>query len=419
MATEPYNIFSHRIDARGVVAVVRTLADKVSVEGPEDDWQRLVVLGPKKFMRKPARLVIAHDSTYYDGPDWWKQTSGMANYFSGFPDVPLKAEILRAIHSFRFILAFPEADLDIDSGDERVAWVHAICKHLDGVIFTPSSLRDASGRFLIAAGADSDPDAVLPRIPPMEDHVEAETDNDVADDDDHEPQPPAADHRVAKRALVLAAVANRGLIENEKGNFDRPDEIRELMLQWIEETGVNDEVEPEEWKVLQRPVGSLDIQDAVNAVWRLEGLAVLLWALGQYELPPYDQLVTPRDLFEVTHLGDADEARKLTAEAKLRSPEELSAFQTHALMVHWRLRDFSVRPTAMDFVAFSKKSWIGQFDLSGFKIVNNDMALGDKAIAEADAGIRGTCQSTASERHLAINWLSGYSKIYSETDTST
>jgi hypothetical protein len=131
MAFEPFNIFSHRIDVRGVIAVLRKLADKLTIEGPEDDWQKIIVLGPKKFLRKPARLLISHDSAYYDGPGWSNQVSGMANYFSGFPDVPRKADILRAIHSFRFILAFPEFDLDIDSGDERVAWVHAICRHLD------------------------------------------------------------------------------------------------------------------------------------------------------------------------------------------------------------------------------------------------------------------------------------------------
>jgi hypothetical protein len=96
MPAEPINIFSHRIDVRGVIAVLRKLADKLTVEGPEDDWKQLVVLGPKKLLRKPARLVISHDSAYYDGPNWLTQVRGMQGYFSGFPDVPRKAEIMRA-----------------------------------------------------------------------------------------------------------------------------------------------------------------------------------------------------------------------------------------------------------------------------------------------------------------------------------
>jgi hypothetical protein len=219
--------------------------------------------------------------------------------------------------------------------------------------------------------------------------------------------------------MCLVKRRSCGLIEHDREKINQPDELRKQMLKWIEETGVSNEVEPEEWKALQRPVGSLDSQAAINAVWRLEGLGVVLWALGRYELPPYDQLVTPRDLFEAAHLGDAGAARDLVCAAKLRSPEELATFQKHALMVHWRLRDYSLRPTAMDFVAFSKKSWIGEFDLSGFHIVNNDMALDGKAIAEADDDVLGSCQSSAMERHKAINWLFGYSKVYSETDTST
>jgi hypothetical protein len=298
--------------------------------------------------------------------------------------------------------------------------VHAICRHLDGVIFTPSSLRDATGRVLISAEGKSDPHAVLPAIPSTENLAVAESDDAGAEEEgeDAEPEPPAAD-RVATRALVLAAVTNRGLIENERGKFDQPDEIRGRMLQWIDETQIAGEIEPEEWKVLQRPVGSLEQQDAINAGWRLEGLGVLLWALGRYELPPYDQLVIPGDLFEAACLGEAESARELIAGTRLRSAEKLSEYQAHALMVHWRLRDFTIRPTAMDFVAFSKKSFIGAFDLGPFHIVNNDMALCGKPIAEAEPQVFSTCQSAASERHLAINWLFGYSKVYSETDTST
>ncbi|MBI3861213.1 MAG: DUF4272 domain-containing protein [Planctomycetia bacterium] len=420
MACEPINIFSRRIDVRGVIAVLKKVADQVTVEGPEDDWQQLVVLGKKRFLKKPPRLVVSHDSEYYDGPNWSTQVLGMANYFSAFPDVPRKPDILRAIHSFRFILAFPEADVDIDSDDERVAWVHAICRHLDGVIFTPSSLRDASGRILIDADGESDPAAILPALPPSgDDDGASDSSGAVADEEiDPEPEPPDA-ARVARRAMVLAAVSNRGLIEHERENFDKPDEIREQMLKWIEGTGLADELEPEEWKALQRPVGTLDPQSAVNAVWRLEGLGILLWALERYLPPPYDVLVTPGELFDAVSLGNAEAARALIESAELRPEKEISAMSTHLLMVHWRLRDYSLRPVAMDFVAFSKKSWIGEFDLTGFQIEKNDLALGDKPIAEADPDLVNSCQSSAMERHLAINWLSGYSKIYSETDTGT
>ncbi|MBS0261720.1 MAG: DUF4272 domain-containing protein [Planctomycetes bacterium] len=422
MACEPVNIFSRRIDVRGVIAVLRTVAQQVTVEGPEDDWHRLTVLGRKPWLRKPARLVIGHNPEYYDGPGWSTQMLGMSNYFAGFPDVPRKQDLLRLIGTFRFCLAFPECDLDIDGDDERVAWVHAICQHLDGVFFTPSSLRDSSGRILIGAGGEFDRDAVLPSIPEMADvpalaGLSSPMDGDEVDHDEAVEPPTAA--RVARRAMVLAAVANRGLIENEHDSIDDPDEVRTLMLQWIEATGIAEELEPEEWKALQRPVGTLDPQSAINAVWRLEGLGILLWSLGRFTLPPDDELVTPSDLFEAVALGDAETARSLIDTAEFRPTAEISDMATHLLMFHWRLTDFSLRPDEMDFVEFSKRSWIGEFDVTRFSIAQRDLALGGKPIAKADPDLVSRCHSSAQERHLAINWLAGDSRLYSETDTST
>ncbi|HEY1065138.1 MAG TPA: hypothetical protein VGE52_03480, partial [Pirellulales bacterium] len=112
-------------------------------------------------------------------------------------------------------------------------------------------------------------------------------------------------------------------------------------------------------------------------------------------------------------------ALRLIGQAKLRSPAQLEAFRIHALMMHWRLRDFALHPQAMNFTEFSKRSWIGEFDLAGFEIVNDDVALQGVPIAEADAELVDVCRSIARERHLAINWLLGESEIYSETDTST
>ncbi|HVW03152.1 MAG TPA: DUF4272 domain-containing protein [Planctomycetaceae bacterium] len=411
MALEPINIFSHRIDPRGVPDVLRKLGLTVQIEGSEDDWT-LIALGPRKLLRKRARLVIAHSRDYYDGPTWPMQRQGMETYIARFPNVsPLVLEVIR---SLRFGLAFPEGDLNLDRPDERVAWVQAICEHLDGVFFTPSSLRDAQGRLLASATGQTDPAATLPAVPPSPDEEPPRDDPGV----DEAAEPPTA-ARVMRRAFVLAAVANRGLIEHEQREFESPEEVREWMLSWVHELELDDELEPDEWKVLQRPVGTLDSQSAINSVWRLEGLGVLLWALGLYELPAYDELVTPSDLFKAVHLGEVAEARGLLEHAELRPAQELANYRTHALMVHWRLRDFSLRPKAMDFVAFSKNSWIGAVDLGRFQILQNDLALSGNAIADADPETIQTCQSSALERHLAINWIRGDTPVYSATATNT
>jgi hypothetical protein len=222
-----------------------------------------------------------------------------------------------------------------------------------------------------------------------------------------------------RRAMVLAAVSNPALIENEAAKLDDPDGTRQRMLAWIEELGLGDELEPEEWKVLQRPVGTLDKQAMLNAMWRVEGLGVLAWALQLYELPPYDQLVAPPDLYDALGLLSSERGASLLASPELRSQDELDEMNAHLLAFHWRMRDFSIRPQPMDFVAFSKNCWFGEFDVSRFRLIGGDLAIGDAAIADARQEAVQTAQSTAMERHLAINWLAGYSDVYSETDTST
>jgi len=245
-----------------------------------------------------------------------------------------------------------------------------------------------------------------------------DSDPEMEDADvDREPEPPSA-RRVASRAIALAAVSERGLLENEASGIKDAEQARQELVDWVTGLGITDELEPEEWKALQRPVGRLERQDAIDAVWRIEGLAILAWALRWYDPPAYDELVRPPLLFDAVRILEPG-AMELLSEPTLRAPEELASMREHLLAFHWRMRDFSVRPHSMDFVQFSKKCWFGSFDISRFRIIDNDLAIGDEAIHRADTDEVDRVQSIAFERHRAINWLMGYDTIYSETDTST
>jgi hypothetical protein len=293
--------------------------------------------------------------------------------------------------------------------------LYSVCQHLDGAIFTPSALRDANGRILLSADSQTDPSAVMPQIPLDDSDAPNE---DTSDENDFDPVPPTAE-RVARRALALAAVAARATLELDAPQLEDPEADRARLLEWLGSLDIGSELEPDEWKVLQRPVGGIERQDHINAMWRVEGLAVVAWALHLYELPPDDELVVPVDLYDSIGLFNVEKAREVLVSPNLRSAEELAATQTHLLMLHWRLRDFSIRPWAMDFVSFSKSCWVGSFDVSAYRIANNDLAIGSVAIADAEDDALRKVSSLALERHLAINWLMGYSEIYSQTDTST
>jgi len=88
-------------------------------------------------------------------------------------------------------------------------------------------------------------------------------------------------------------------------------------------------------------------------------------------------------------------------------------------VVHWRLREFSLRRGTVDLERFARESWFGGFDLERIPLVAGDLAIGGVAIANADPNKVRACGSIAMERHQAINWLLGQCPVYSEVDTST
>lgn len=419
MSFEPINLFSWRIDPRGVVDLLRRSGFGVEVKGPDDDWSEIVVTLKKGgLLRKALTLTLGHDSHYYDGENWSRQLFGMQNWFLSMPESSNRAELMRLIGSFRFALAVPQDDLNIESNDERLTLLYSICQHLDGVLFTPTSFRDAQGRLLYSAYEQFDPAAVMPKLPLLSPSVGISLEN-VNEEEEYQPPVPQSPERVARRAMALTAVAARATLELDAPQMDAPEVQRKQIVEWVGEVGIGDELEPQEWKVLQRATGKLEQQDSIDAMWRVEGLAVLAWALQLHALPPDDELSDPPRLYESMGLFDAERASETLKRPSLRSEGELAAMRTHLLMFHWRMRDYSIRPEAMDFAAFSQDCWIGSFDISTFRLIDKDLAIGDRPIHEAADDERSRVRSTAMERHLAINWVMGESGIYSETDTGT
>jgi len=97
---------------------------------------------------------------------------------------------------------------------------------------------------------------------------------------------------VARRALALAAVVGRGALEGNAPRLPDPEAKRRELLDWVEAVvGLRGELEPDEAALLDRPCGRLPRGAWPDAVWRVEGLGGLLWALGRLKQPPWDELV--------------------------------------------------------------------------------------------------------------------------------
>ena len=228
---------------------------------------------------------------------------------------------------------------------------------------------------------------------------------------------PPTEDRVRRRAWAISAVICRAFIET----FEDPSEAATLhsrVLTWIDTMNLRPELEVKELATIDADIGSLDQLAMVNGTWRSEGLAVLAWALQASELPPQDQMVDPSAVANSVFFL-ADDAMDRAGELRLRGDDELDRFSEVQLAIHWRIRDFSLRPQAMDFRGFQEKSWFGPLSIDGVSLAEDDLAIDGVPITKATQERFRQCQSIASERHQAINWLRGWHEIYSKVDTST
>lgn len=425
MAAEPINIFSRKLDPAGVLAVLRKLDPGVRADGEGDAWRNATVTVRRGVLRKPLTLRFGNDPGYYSGDDWLRQMSGMMGYFARFPAGDRTDAVARTIASFRFSLATffePDRSAAGHDGDPRMRFVYEVAKHLDGVIFTPSGLRDAAGRALVSADGEQDPAARFPEVPPSLRSAAAGADKGRgghdADDGERAYIPPTAD-RVARRCLAVAAVSARGLLEQEDPADPGVEDTRRRILAWIDDIGIGEELEPDEWKTLQRPHRQLTQQEAMNATWRIEGLGVLAWALNRHDLLPIDELVEPGKLLPAVGLLNAERSEALLAEPPLRPLAELEALRRRLLAVHWRLRNFRLKPERMNFREFARTAWFGPLDVADLRLIDDDLAIGDHAIADASRDRVGAAESAAMERHHAVNWLNGESPRYADVETHT
>jgi hypothetical protein len=424
MAMEPITLFARIADPAGVARRLREIVPTVEIDGPDDTWHNATV----RFGEgdEDQSLTLTHDPAYYSGKKWATQMSGMQGYFSRFPDTPAKERVMMLTTSFRFALGtLFEPDFDPE-GDPRLDVLFSIAELLDGVLFTPSALRDAHGRILFGASGeeDEDPEAVWPRVvgevsidSPLGAAMHEKSRPRPPDEDDAGSDAPTAE-RVARRALALTAVTARAILEQDSDGPKAVETYQDL-LAWAEEIGINEELEPEERELLHQPLGELDQQQQLNSTWRLEGLAVLAWALGRFEVPPHDQLVSLDPLWRSLGLLDADAARALLTSPTLRPREEIGSLRQRLFAVHWRLRDYYLSLRVMDFGKFARTCSFGPLDITGLPLIEGDLGLGGKRIDRASEEGFSAAHSASQERHQAANWLWEGPEHYSEASVAT
>lgn len=410
----PFTIFANRSEPEAALELLKKIDPDLKTKTDGTAWNAVLSFGGGWF-RKKHKLEINFDPEYCAAPEWPKQMLGMRNFVSQFEMTgELREKALQMLDSFQLSLGVVN-EPEIEAGDDpRLGVLHALASQLDGIFFTPDALLDRNFKVLVSMDGETDNDAVFPEIPDSSSSPPATIEEDV----ETEPEPPTAD-RVARRCMCLAAIAARGLLEMNLNQGNEPAYQHADIREWCRELNLDSEFEAKESEIIATPAGKLEPQDALNSVWRLEGLAVLAWALGSGELPKYDDLVNPDELLEKLGFLSAENAALKIANAKLRSTEELERFNGQILALHWRMVNFRVDPKEVDYKHMEEECWFGKFDLSWAEFSGKDLALKGRPITSATDDALQAVSSAAHERHLASNWLAGHSSIYSETDTST
>jgi hypothetical protein len=236
------------------------------------------------------------------------------------------------------------------------------------------------------------------------------------DNGSSDPIPPGAE-RVAARALALAAVAGRGVLELEDDK--ELAETRRLRLcDWLTLGGIVDELEESEDLLIRTPVGDLDERRMIDANWRCEGALVLAWSLRRAELIAPDE---DCDSGEVADQLGFFRPRFDTALARptLRERAEIAHWTDTYLTIHWRLRQFTIDPQPIDFADWvAHKNW-GPLTLADVALVEGDLCIQGQRLDCVPEDWRHHMLSIAQERHQAFNWLMGVAPIYSEVPTDT
>ncbi|HEY4528798.1 MAG TPA: DUF4272 domain-containing protein [Luteimonas sp.] len=222
---------------------------------------------------------------------------------------------------------------------------------------------------------------------------------------------------VLRRALVLFSVAARAAMETDAARADAA-QWQARMLGWVERTGLEAALEPDESRLLRASPGSLAEAETRDASWRAEGVYVLAWALGGHPPLGHDRLADPNDLAGPIGFLDEDALSRPDAPS-LRADHEIDGFLARQLAVHWRLREYTLRPGPMDFAAVVANGGWARLDIDEAALLDRDLAIDGDTIdrAEPDAIVR--CTSIASERHRAASWLAGADPVYSRVENIT
>jgi len=227
-----------------------------------------------------------------------------------------------------------------------------------------------------------------------------------------------------------------GWSASEQAEFAREAERRrEAYWGHFRALGLWGALSPQECELAATTVLTMTHPQQLNAMWRMEAVQVLMWALHLVAtLPPYDVPASPNLLQAVPTEG----IERFVQSARLRPNREIDQARDLAELWHWRARtrqlieegytldqfdpDRKMRAAGVetldDIVRLTAKH--GKEE-GRFEVIDEDFAVHGKAYRDLSPEEWSEVRSITLERHFALNWLCGYApnNRWDETPTDT
>jgi len=234
----------------------------------------------------------------------------------------------------------------------------------------------------------------------------------------------------ATRSLCISAVIMRGLVEQwiseDPGSVDDFAEQAESLNEWLVQQGLWESLSQDERASLSKAPGEFTQQEIVNASWRAESLAVLLWSLGITEtIPDFDEEAEVVAL--VQNVPFLDETGTFIRDATLRDSDALQEGRNLAELWHWRARTYQIQQdpdrypipegVSLDEVVQMAARFAEEEGL--FKAIDDDFPVLGKPFRQLDEDEYQYVRSISSERHYAMNWICGYAEDWDDVPTDT
>lgn len=228
--------------------------------------------------------------------------------------------------------------------------------------------------------------------------------------------PPPSLDEIARRAQCVLGVLVRAQIEEQLASDPTSARGWTKTLERLETWLVHERLEPlltqEEAALMHAKWGEWAREDMQAAIWRIEGLGVLLWAQSRLDrLIPFSEAAPSDEVLGAMPFLRA--AGDVLAGARHRPFEELDRVRRMAGVWRWRaktelLHRGGVRPATGESTEVLVRRAAENAAKAGFVVVTQgDFDVGGRAYRELDDATLRMLATVALERGRALEWLCG------------